>query len=439
MNRTITGYFLVSLVGALVACGSADNTDPTLHQSIQASRLTNSLRSPQGRGSYRDQMRALAQQAPGFTGVFFDENGDLTVSVARDDFAPASLATVLAWVRSYSIVASFKSTVKLKRVRYSYADVSEKYAVLGQTMRPEDGVTLTAIDGSQGVIRIGVSSNTKVASLRSRLDSAGVPDDMLTFEEDQIGVGDQTLQSSGVRPAVGGLEIVSHEQTQCSLGFNVMRWDTGTDPATSPEYFLTAAHCAGSTWGQNRSLPYSQDSSGFQVGSEYEAVPIVNYPAWQCPDAGHSPCELADVLVIAYDDTVSVAYGNVAKVSGLSIIGYYNVQGTVTGAIQGQVVTKVGAFGGMSTGTVGTECTDQRVSTMEHPDPVWIMCQDQVQYSADPGDSGGPVFIPYDPNHPTQTPAIVGIHSNHDANNSHRYYSPINQIDFALNNAYFHQ
>jgi hypothetical protein len=382
--------------------------------------------------SHRQQLRAVAQMAPGFEGVFVDQNGAATLAVATDDFPVARQALVVQWARQYFRGLDLSTPVRLQRVAYDYAQLFDGFATVQQSVQRGDGVTLLAIDETKAVIRVGLASLAQTAALRARLVTAGIPSDMLQFEQDDIGVADATLQSNGVRPAVGGLEILSHETLACSIGFNVMRWDTGTDPMTSPKYLLTAAHCAGTTWGVNKSLPYSQVSAaGYQIGAEYEAVPIVNYPAWQCPNSTESPCELADVLVLKYDDTVSVGYGNVANVDGsLNIIGYYNVQG-MTGFTPGQTVTKVGAFGGKSTGTIHASCVDRLFGVPGVHANIWVPCQGEATYSASDGDSGAPIFIP------GSSPVMIGVHSNHGS--TYRYFSTMDQIDLALNSAYYYQ
>jgi len=90
-----------------------------------------------------------------------------------------------------------------------------------------------------------------------------------------------------------------------------------------------------------------------------------------------------------------VRYGYVtAPDASLNILGYYNVQPYVTGAIQGQTVTTVGATSGKQTGTVSLACADQPVATADHPSTVWVLCLGEANYSGGVGDSGARIFGP---------------------------------------------
>jgi hypothetical protein len=151
----------------------------------------------------RQQLRAISQKAPGFTGLFLDDDGIVTLAVATDDFPAASQGTVMAWARKYFVGLDLGAAIRLRRVPYDYVQLSNAFAVVQESMQPSDGLTLLAIDEAKGVIRLGLASLAASGGLRSRLAAAGVPPDMLAFEHADVGVADATLQSNGVRPAVG--------------------------------------------------------------------------------------------------------------------------------------------------------------------------------------------------------------------------------------------
>lgn len=432
----------VLLIAGLAAAGACTDTSGTTQPvSDHSARTTGLSRAALGalgqvrsRLTIRDQLKALSDRAPGFTGVFLDGAGVLTIAVARDDFPLVSTEAVLAWARSYTAAAAnaTASSVRFRRVPYSYSELYDRFKLAEQVITPGDGLTLAAIDESRGVIVLGLQSLDRASTVRERLAQAGVPGGMVEFRQQDVGRGELKL-SDAVRPTAGGIKTQHHNAGYCTLGFNVGRWDEGWN--APPYYFFSAAHCQGSTWGQYQAYPVYQVNSG--VGEEFEVVPIKTYPAWPCPSASKSPCELADLVVYKYDDTVAVRYGNVAKPDGsLNIIGYYNVQPQLVGTIAGQVVTKVGAFGGQSTGTVSLTCTDQPVATTDHPSTVWVLCLGEANYNSADGDSGGPIFIPYNPANPNQTPDLVGIHSN--AAGSHRYFTTMDYIDYATNYAYYY-
>jgi hypothetical protein len=251
---------------------------------------------------------------------------------------------------------------------------------------------------------------------------------MIALDERGPAIAETTLNQL-YRPAVGGLQILEHNGNGCTLGFNVFDWSILG--GSSPLYFLTAGHCSG-TWGQTpRGWPYYQPSSS-RVGEEFATVTV--HSTGYCP-TGHSPCMEADVLAVKYDDTVSVLYGNVANVdASKNITGYLNVQGMVSGAIFGQTVTFVGQVSGKRTATIRDVCKDQWVAGPAGT--YWILCQSSADYVSTGGDSGAPIFIPYQQGN-QYTPSIVGIHSSTDQA-GHKWFSPIDQIDFALNYAFYY-
>jgi len=432
MRSLHLGIF-VALTG--MACTAAENPVTPPQRSLVARQVL--LRGPAL--TIRDHFKRLSQQEPGFTGVFLDSAGDLVIVVARDDFPAQSLARIVAWAHSLPGVANGKTTAKLRRVKYDYETLLESSGVVYGTLRPDDHFIASAIDETRGVIILGFTSLSSAESIRARLAKTDIPLDMVEFEQRSQAKPDVTLNGV-VRPIMGGVEVHGHNAIgSCTLGFNVMRWDTGIDWSTSPQYFLTAGHC-GETWG-TKGLFWYQPSGGLAsiIGDEFEVLPKHLYP--YCP-AAHSPCMDADVLVVKYDSTKtvpdSVLYGNVANVDAFkNVIGHFNVQGSVAGGLKGQTVTVVGMESGKHTGVITRSCEDQLVRDPNPGRPsVWILCQQQANYPSMNGDSGAPVFIPY--NGQFGTPAIVGVHSNSDQT-GHVWFSPIGQIDWGLHSAYYYQ
>jgi hypothetical protein len=130
---------------------------------------------------------------------------------------------------------------------------------------------------------------------------------------------------------------------------------------------------------------------------------------------------------------VSQGYGIVKKTNLNSIVitGNTGVSGIVYGAVAGETVWKVGKTTGTTKGTVTSTCVNFQ---LQFPDPM-ILCGHSAWYGSGDGDSGAPVFIPYDPQQPGSTPRTVGIHSSR-AGILVRYYSPHSQILNAQSGAF---
>lgn len=156
-----------------------------------------------------------------------------------------------------------------------------------------------------------------------------------------------------------------------------------------------------------------------------------------CP-SGKSPCQHADVLVVRSDDSVSTLYLRVADVnSSRTIIGHFNLQGAPTiGGLTGETVTKVGSATGKTTGQITATCVDVKLFDDITQQDIWILCQQRANYGSSGQDSGAPVFIPYSPTN-WNTPRLVGIHSSRVLGSPNRHFSPMTQIDYALNYAYY--
>ncbi len=440
MRNSLSSNGIVALF-LLSACGSPDDTMAPATPSTPAQRnVYSSLM--QGRSVPRripEEFRRISREAPGFTGVFLDDRGALTISAARDDFSTASVNLVTSWVQQYAGVGLGQGTPTIRRVKYDYTTLADKYDVMHNAIADDGNLLSTAIDETRGLIVLGVRSADRVDAFKERLLARGIPADMIEFEERVPAIPSQTLNSR-FRPLLGGLEIWEFSGSVCTLGFNVMRWDTGYDPYTSPHYMLTAGHCS-QDWGVANGNAYWQ--KGFQavnvIGTTLQVVPKRVAP--NCP-TGKSPCIDADVLAVAYNSYVtfpdSVRYGRVANVNASKTIitPYYSVQASVVGAVNGQTITMVGQVSGKRTDVVSRICEDQLTTNpTSSGGTIWVLCQDRANYASANGDSGAPLFIPYNPSNPL-TPAVVGLHSSRSSD-GYSWFSSYSAIDYALGSAYF--
>jgi hypothetical protein len=379
-----------------------------------------------------DEFRNLAQRAPGFAGIFFDDAGRLTISVAVDAFSPAATAEVLAWAASYSGAIEPAMTPAFRRVEYDYLSLDRFYQALRPRLTRFAGVTSSRIDETTGRIVVTVSDLTTAPELHDDLKTLGMPPRMLVVEQ-MDRVQELATLRNRVRPAIGGLEINKGQSGsgECTLGFNVYKKSGGYPDPGLGRFFMTASHCAnargtvtGTVWGQ----PDIDNAAGVEVAT------AAIYTGPTCP---HPSCTRADVVVAQYFDSVASSFGVVAKVSfGLIIVGSYGVSGNIQGAVTGETVRKVGRTTGQTIGTITAMCVD--INTTQFPD-IWNMCQQRASLSASGGDSGSPVFIPYNAAQPSTTPRSVGIlwGAVVGANPPVAYLSPLNEISNALSHEWY--
>ena len=167
----------------------------------------------------------------------------------------------------------------------------------------------------------------------------------------------------------------------------------------------------GTIWGQ----PTLSSPIGFEI---HQAPRI--YP----PTCPWQYCVYADVAVGEYYAGVSRGYGYVYKTNfgSITITGTTSVVGNTYGALTGQTVHKVGRTTGTSSGTVLATCQD----FPQVGGSAAVLCAQTANYNASGGDSGAPVWVPYNPSQPNTTPAVAGIHFG--SAGSTRYFSPIGNI-----------
>jgi hypothetical protein len=158
--------------------------------------------------------------------------------------------------------------------------------------------------------------------------------------------------------------------------------------------FYTASHC--STYqAQNDGTVYRQ--GGANIAFEAWDPPFFTYGTNTVCTPGYR-CRYSDVLFAQYYAGVDRSQGVVAtttymgsgrNVAGSTIInGSLSYNGILPYPTVGTYVDKVGFGSGWTEGRVAHTCTD-------YYDPysrIGILCQDQVDAFAAPGDSGSPVF-----------------------------------------------
>ena len=163
--------------------------------------------------------------------------------------------------------------------------------------------------------------------------------------------------------------------------------------------YITNSHCTSNKFALDSTVVY-QPSLGaqFRIGMEVADPALPRLTG--CP-SGMSLCRWSDAAVIQLDEGISISTNTIAHTPlGGSVTMIEPPITTVgTGAffyVVGDTMAKTGRTTGTSIGPVVMTCVDGATS----PTGYWILCQDFVQADVDDGDSGAPVFDPYDPEGP---------------------------------------
>lgn len=413
-----------ALVAILSACGDVPNTAPGQTMPVASTQFLAAQRD--GFRTLSDEYRYLAQRAPGFAGVFFDSAGQLTINVATHAFSVAARQEVMAWATKYAGAGGPNVVPRIVQTQYDYLTLHSHYRPLLDLLARSAFLTSSRIDEMRARIVVTVSDLLYAPDVRRAADQVGVPVAMLDIEQLPHARPDATLRDL-VRPVHGGLEIQSDFTELCTVGFDGYRTNGGYPDPSLGRYFMTAAHCqnhvgtVGTVWGQDT------NTAAARIGVEVHQAPVFYYP--QCPYIGNVGCRRADVAVVQYDSAVASGYGVVKKtnIGSIVITGLTGVSGDIYGALAGEKIWKVGKTTGTTTGTVLNTCVD--IPPPPPPNTAGlpgILCTHTANYNSSGGDSGAPIFIPYNSANPYGTPRTVGIHGG--VFGSVRYYSPMSQI-----------
>ncbi len=328
-----------------------------------------------------DHLARLAEQIPGFGGIFLDENGQVAVYLVKGEVTTlsvreigATIARTLGWDERRLRAGA----IRILPGQYSFRQLKEWNDQLFPHIFEIEGVTLTDIDEARNRLWIGVESEEVAETVIETLVSLGVPREAVLVEEVEPILPMATLREK-VRPLVGGLQI-NFPGYLCTLGFNAVRSNvTG---------WVTASHCT-NVQGGVEGTPYWQPLEAMDtfIGTEI-ADPLYTW-RFGCPMG--RLCRYSDSAFVQLASGVSASLGHVAQTASLgslTITGSFQITAEATRRIRGEVLSKVGRTTGWSQGPITQTCVNVGVTGTR----IVLLCQDFVQATVAAGDSGSPVF-----------------------------------------------
>jgi hypothetical protein len=222
--RIATSLGLVAILGATGCAdpvGDANPVDPL----VRARQSSPSMPRPSAlRRTLEDDYTAIANQVPGFGGLYLDSTG--TVNVFLTDVGKRGQLTPLIteFLSTHGSVGRSATLAEAMSVRQGEFDFRELAAYYGSLLRTLDmnGVTKTDIDEMRNRIVIGVLDDGVGDRVRSALAKAQVPEASVIVEKAAPVVIEATLQQT-IRPLVSG-PIISIDRgilsvAQCTTGF----------------------------------------------------------------------------------------------------------------------------------------------------------------------------------------------------------------------------
>lgn len=351
----------------------------------------------------------LARQIPGFGGYWFDESGDLVVSLTDLRQEGAARAAVAGVAARRPLLGEDRhagpATVRARKASYDFVQL-QGWRVRLRQLLGMPGMVYLDVDEAANRVRIG-AQDYAIGDVRARVAGLGVPAAAVIVES--AGAG-RLVAGPGTytRPVKGGLRIHRVDTGQnCTLGYNVY-YNIYNPPhivASGARAFMTASHCT-AEWLGSDGAAFRQ--GGAVIGQELWDPPFLTSQNHSgCPGIGpnYPParCRYSDAAVIQYNDSVSWRLGGIVRTRwaamsgstpGDTVIDVSNPEFSVTGVntwpSQGQTVYKMGATTGWTGGRVDQACVDR--TAQDGVQPYVFFCQYKVVGHAWSGDSGSPVF-----------------------------------------------
>jgi len=271
------------------------------------------------------------------------------------------------------------------------------------------GVVQLGIDERKNRVMIGVVDDAAQRRVADQLIRLGVDRGTVVIET----VKPMILfsNSSKIRPVIGGSQIKPiGTGGVCTLGFVADR--------NGKRGFITASHCSKIQGGVEGT------TDGQAIGSDKIATEVADpmyFTGGPCPDGRR--CRFSDTSFSRMDAGITNQRGEILDPTTFS---NYRVAIAIPFPLEGETLRKVGRTTDGSVGEVSGTCDD-----MNQPSDVTLLCQDTVEATAAPGDSGAPVFMDWVPTPGVEHPvAAMGILWGGPADQSRFAFSDVTTMQF---------
>jgi hypothetical protein len=396
-RRALVPGFALAAVAFLGACADAptEPVDMTGDDDVVAAPQTNLIY-----GGSRDHIyAAIADEVPGFGGLFYDDTGALNLYMTDSPLTDAAAIAALGPRVGVFGIDMASEHVNVLPATYTFAELnamrSKADAVLGL-----DGVVFTDADEAINRVTIAVENNRVMRNVQRSLAMAGVPAAAVNYVIMDPIVPMQTLQDR-VRPVAGGLQI-NFPGFLCTLGAPVREAD-GTLG------WITNSHCTNQQWNMT-GTPYGQPSGSFAASPNFIGFEVADPPGFTggiCP-AGRV-CRYSDAskghfsgaaIILPGEVGFGRVYQTMADNQGTAVLGrtinaanpFFNIVAERPFPNVGQTIHKVGRTTGWSNGVVTHSCINTGVGGTNFT----LFCQEVVQRPGvaivGGGDSGSSVW-----------------------------------------------
>lgn len=361
------------------------------------------------------QFARIAEEVPGFAGIYFDTLAQRTLVVALTDPSQGEHAKAVVRRVFSDDERVTESTLEVRPARFTFLQLATWRKRLSPLLFDLPEVARFGIVYRDNVVEVGAEDVSAIrAGIIAELTRLQVPREAVAFvRAPRVEPQSHSLDHS-FRPVPGGVRIRFLERDtvrSCSLGFNA-KIGFGSE-----RLFITAAHCS-PTIGVDDNTVFDQSSySTERIGVEFR-----DPPPFGCTLIS-TGCRYSDAAAVQYDSGIDYQIGYLARPRyrwscsldqcgyGTNEIDTSNPRIRITekqlAPFEGQGLDKIGITTGWTYGYVTRVCQNLPVEISTGSNRfIYLLCQDYVRAPHELGDSGGPVFD-YDSS--TGTAKLAGI------------------------------
>lgn len=400
------GLTRISLAASVIMAACGDEPGP-----LAPTAISRDAAMPENeRGLPDREYLRIARAVPGFAGLYFDADSNLTIALVDPSREQAARAAV------QPVLDSWNERVPVTRVSSATFDFAQlvawKQLFTATELRTLGAVSID-VDEVRNRVVIGVGESTPLVQdrLRQLLSLLRIPANAVAIENDRF---EAVLSLRAKRRpfyAAYQLETSNFAVGFCTTGPVVSR---GTRPE---RYVVTAAHCTGVS-GRVDGTVFFQPTALVENEVGYEVEDPAPYVGGDC-QAGYE-CRRADAALIIMNSPSLVSRGYISRGISQSPDSAppeenhrypytYVVAGSSSSFVAGATFYKNGRTTGETYGALQTPCVDLLTSASS----ILYKCQYRVNAGTGKGDSGAPVFFaPAGSN----LPHIAGIVSSKDSN-----------------------
>jgi hypothetical protein len=366
----------------------------------------------------------LATVVPGgFGGLFWDDQGRPNVYLTDPSKRAGAVTAVATALRGRRVSLRQGQRPNLDDIQilqgqYDFPTLIRWRGLLDLEASRIPGLVMLDADERANRVFAGVESAEAEQQVREALGRLNIPAEAVVIERRErpapasagsspaFGAPAAALRTvEEYAPSVAGgyrirWRINSSYYDMCTIGFNAWRWESTTSAWQS--VFLTNSHCSNVRFGVDNMRYHQWDlnNSAHYIGKEIIDPPGTLGTAAATTECSNDPwccplnyrCRQADALVSLWEST-RWAFGQIARTlpgSPKTIDDanpVYRIAGEISYPWQGETLYKVGATTGTSSASVLKTCTYSYPESGKK-----LLCQEEIRFGAQGGDSGGPVF-----------------------------------------------